>query len=132
MDGPRSARSAAPTTMKVPILSIPCFLTFWSLIEPNPWIEQAVHEIRQHVHRDVRDRDEEDAALDHRVVAKTDRLDEEPAHTGPGEDRFGNDRAGQHRPKLQAEDSDDRDEAVAKRMADDRTKRRNAPRAGSE
>ena len=52
---------------------------------------------------DVRHGDEQDAALHRRIVARADRLNQQTADAGPGEDRFGDDGAGQHRAELQAE-----------------------------
>ena len=42
---------------------------------------------------------------------------EQPADAGPREDRFGDDRAGQHGAELEADERDDRDQAIAECVA---------------
>ena len=54
-----------------------------------------------------------DAALQHRIVAPADRLDQPFADARPGEDRLGQDRAGEQHADLQADHGDDRDQRVA-------------------
>ena len=55
-----------------------------------------------------------------RIVAAADRLDQPLADAGPGEDRLGQDRAGEQHADLQADHRDDRDQRVAQRVdADD-------------
>src|SRR5437899_3145905 len=46
--------------------------------EADPGIEETVGQVGEQVHRDVGDRDEEDAALHERIVACVDRLDQQP------------------------------------------------------
>ena len=48
----------------------------------DPRIEHAVEQIDERLTRDVGDRDEQDAALHHRVVAEADRLDQQAADPG--------------------------------------------------
>ena len=84
--------------------------------------------VDQQVHRHVGDRDQQDAALHQRVVAEADRLNQQPADARPREDRLGDDRAGQHGAELQAEDRDDRDQAVAERVPEHGARARHAAR----
>ena len=79
--------------------------------------------------RDVGDGDEQDAALHRRIVARADRLHQQPSDARPREDRFGDHRAGQHRPELQPEHRDDRNEAVAERVTRAPRAVRDTPRA---
>ena len=102
------------------------------IIEADPRIEQPVGQIGEQVHQHVGDGDEQDAALHQRVVAEADRLDQQPADAGPREDRLGDDRAGQHRAELQADDRDDRNQAVAERVAHDGAQPRQPARARGE
>ena len=64
------------------------------------------------------------------IVAKADRLDEETADPGPREDRFGDDRAGQHGAELEADECHDRNQAVSEGVPQDRPRTRGASRAG--
>ena len=65
---------------------------------------------------DVGHRDQQDAPLHERIVAESDRLNQQSADARPGEDRLGDDGAGQHRAELQADERDDRNQAVAERV----------------
>src|SRR5215213_11756908 len=61
MSGPKSAATTARITIAPPTLLI-----------ADPRIDHAVHEVREQVHANVGDGDEEDAALDERIVAEPD------------------------------------------------------------
>ena len=74
--------------------------------------------------------DQQDAALESGIVAPADRLDQPFADTRPGEDRLGEDGAGQQRADLQADHGDDGDERVAQRMDADDAEGREALGAG--
>src|SRR5262245_2631118 len=63
--GPISAASTAIETMAAPTLLI-----------ANPRIDDAVHEVGDQIDANVGNRDEQDAPLHERVVAKADRLNE--------------------------------------------------------
>ena len=56
--------------------------------------------------------DQQQAALDDRVVALEDRIDHPFADARPGKDRLGEDGAGQQHADLQADGGDDRDQAL--------------------
>src|SRR6266542_3744090 len=60
----------------------------------NAWVHDAVEQIDDEIHADHDGGDQEDAALDHRIVARLHAVNEPVAHAGPGENRFGQDRAG--------------------------------------
>ena len=76
-------------------------------------IEPAINNIRQRVGDDVGDADHQHAALHEEVVAFVDAVvDEEQAEAGPVENLFGDDGPGEQHAELQAEDGDDRDQAV--------------------
>src|SRR6185503_17758146 len=90
-NGPTMAAATPTSTMTAPMRSMRS-----DLLVPDARIEQTVGDIREEIHRDVGDGDQQNAALDQRVIAERDRLNEEPADARPREDRFGNDRAGEH------------------------------------
>ncbi len=79
------------------------------LIEADAWIEQAVGDVGQQVHRHVGDGNQQDASLDERVVAKRDRLNEQSPDARPRKDGFRDHRPGEDGAKLQPEDGDDRE-----------------------
>src|SRR5262245_14218653 len=77
------------------------------------------------VDHDVRRPEDERAALDERIVARTDRLDDEASESRPSEDRLGHHGAGEQRAQLEAGDGDYGTEGGAERMdADDPPGRR--------
>src|SRR5436309_338965 len=84
--GPASAATIAARTMAAPTLLI-----------PNARIDETVHEVGEEIHGDVRHRDQKDAALHERIVAETDRLDQQAADARPREDGLGDHGARQHR-----------------------------------
>src|SRR4051794_13320796 len=61
----------------------------------DPRIDEAIGEIDEQVDHDDDARDQHDAALEGRIIAPVDRFDEPFADARPGEDRFGEDGAGQ-------------------------------------
>src|SRR5690349_21083100 len=103
-DGPARAAAIARIMMNVPTRIIS--------LQPYSRIEKPVGDIGQQIHRHIRDRDEQDAPLNERVIAKVDRLNQQPSDSRPGKDRFGDDGPGEHGPELQPDDGDDRNEAV--------------------
>ena len=66
-------------------------------------------EIDEHVRR----RDDQDDALDHRVIPPQDRLDDQPADARQGEDRLRDHRAGGQADEGEADDRDDGDQGIA-------------------
>src|SRR3990170_4947325 len=90
----------------------------FSLI-PDPRIETGAQEVRRKVHRHGGQGDDEDAPLDQRVVPRVDRLDQQAADPGPGEDRLRDDASSQHRAERQPQRRDDGDEGVAQRVEGD-------------
>src|SRR6266542_7158717 len=68
----------------------------------HAWIEVHVGEVGDRVHDDEPAGRQEDRRLHDRVVPRLDRLDHEPAHPGPREDRLGDHSAAEKRPELQA------------------------------
>src|SRR4030095_13785602 len=73
-------------------------------------VKPRVGQIHDQVQRDQRRGDEHHVGLHDRIVAIEDRLDSKPPHPRQGEDRLHDDRAGEQRPELAADDRDDGDE----------------------
>ena len=83
-------------------------------------VEQRVDDVDEQVDDDVARRRDEHDALDQRVVALVHGLDRQPAEAGDAEDRLRDDRTGDERAELEADQRRDRDQAVAERVpADD-------------
>src|SRR5205085_10729112 len=59
-------------------------------------IEHAVEDINNEIYGDKDHRDEKSHALDHRIVARENRLNRLIAYAGHGEDVLDDERAGQH------------------------------------
>src|SRR2546425_7272390 len=89
--GPSSAATMAIETMATPTLLI-----------ANPGIDEPVQQIGDEIHADIRHRDEQDASLHERIVAKANRLNEQPSDSRPRENRLGDDGAREHRAELQS------------------------------
>src|ERR1051326_8157073 len=71
-------------------------------------VEPPIDDVGQRVREDVRDADDEHAALHESVVAPVDSfLDEKEADAGPVENLFGDDRAREQHAELQAERSEE-------------------------
>src|SRR4051812_10554285 len=68
----------------------------------DPGIDQAVKKIDDEVHQDDNTRNQHDAALESRIVAPSDRLDEPFADARPREDGLGQNRARKQRADGQA------------------------------
>src|SRR5882762_4692268 len=64
--GPKSAATIATSTIAAPILLI-----------PDTRVDEPVQKVGHEIHPDVGDRDEQDAPLDERIVAKAERLDQQ-------------------------------------------------------
>src|SRR5579862_8069968 len=80
MNGPTTAATAAIATMTVPTVR-----SGDRLLIPDPGIEESVRDVHDDVHRNVRDRDQQDASLYRGIVARADRLDEQTANARPRE-----------------------------------------------
>ncbi len=93
---------------------------------PNPRVDQAVGQVHQQVDENDDRRDQHHPALQCRVVAPADRLDQPFADTRPREDGLGEHRAGHQRADLQPDDGDHRDQRVAQCMQADDAPRRQA------
>ena len=76
-------------------------------LEPDTRVAALVNEIRDQVQPYVGQGDGQYASLDQRIIPRGDGLDGQPPDTRPCEDRFGDDRAGQHGAGLKAGNSDD-------------------------
>ena len=55
---------------------------------PGAWVEGEVHEVRDEVRREDRQRDDEEDALNERIVLVLDRVQAEVTHAGVVEDQF--------------------------------------------
>jgi hypothetical protein len=87
--------------------------------EPEARVEDDIERVDGQVHEGDEQRDGQDHALEHRVVAVDDRVHRELADAGPGEDLLGDDRAPEQDAELHPEHSHGRDQRVAQRVADD-------------
>src|SRR6266545_6523681 len=83
---------------------------------PDARIDQRVGEVDDQVYEQEGNRDQQDAALDHRIVAGEDRVHHEPSDAWQGEHRLDEDRASQQRAELQADHGDYRIQRVAERV----------------
>src|SRR5262245_51422598 len=86
----------------------------------DPRVDDAVEHVDQEIEEDDDTGDQQDAALEGRIVAPADRFDEPVADARPGEDRLGEHGAGHEGGDLEPDRGDDRDKGVAQSMdADD-------------
>src|SRR5262245_41024328 len=79
---------------------------------PDPRVDERVRDVDEEVHEHEDDGDEEDAALEHRIVAGLDGTCEPAPHSWDRKHRLGEDRAREQQPGLQADDRDDRQHRV--------------------
>ncbi len=84
---------------------------------PDPRVDDRVRDVDEQVDEHEHDRDEEDAALEHRVVAVEDRVLQPRPDARPGEDRLGEHRAESSRPVWRPMIVDDRQQRVAQHVA---------------
>src|SRR5262245_31378520 len=85
----------------------------------DPWIDAAVQQIDAEIDEDHDRGDQHDTALQCRIVAPPNCLDQPLADSRPGEDRFSQYGTGQQRADLQAYDGYHRDHGVAQRVQPD-------------
>ncbi len=83
---------------------------------PDARVDDAVGHVDQQVDQHHDGAEQQHAALQHRIVAPADGLDQPFADAGPGEDGLGEDGAGEQHADLQADHRDDRDQRIAQRM----------------
>ena len=95
-------------------------------------VEQGVGEVDDEVDDDDQHGADEDDAEQQRRVAAGDRLLRQPAEARDGEDALDDDAAAEHRGRLQAEHGDERQQRVARDVAEDDAPARDAPGAGGE
>src|SRR4051794_21645797 len=88
-------------------------------VEPHPWIEHGVDDVRDQVDQHHQDREHQRDALDDGEVALQDRVDHQAADPGQGEHLLDHQRAADEVGDVQAEHGDHGDDAVAHRVADD-------------
>ena len=93
---------------------------------PNARVDHAVEHVDDQVDRDDDRRDQQDAALHDRIVARLHAVNQPVADAGPGKDRLGQDRARQQQADLQPDDRDHRNQRVAQRVHDDHAPARQA------
>src|SRR3954465_8423768 len=87
---------------------------------PDARVEVRVCDVDEQVDDHVPDGRDEDHALDQRIVALLHRLDRQAPEAGDHEDLLGDHRARDQRAELESHHRDDRQQAVAHRVADDR------------
>src|SRR6202035_5871160 len=86
----------------------------------NPGIDEAIDEIDDQIDQDDDSGDEEHAALQRRIIAPADRIDEPMAYPWPGEDCLGQHRSGHQSGNREADHRHHRQERVAQGVnADD-------------
>src|SRR5882762_1011237 len=78
----------------------------------DPGVEEGVERVDDQVDQDHHAHDEQVHALDHRIVALVDRVEEKAAHPGQPEDALEDHGAAQDLGDLDAEYGDDRDQGV--------------------
>src|SRR5580765_7480881 len=81
-------------------------------------IQERVGQVDQKIDQHVRAGGDKHDALYQRIVAREHRFDDEAAEPGYDEDLLGDDRPAHERARLQAENRDDRDQAVADRVTE--------------
>src|ERR1017187_4998431 len=81
-------------------------------------VGQGIGDVGQQVDGDVGEADGKDASLHQGIIAVGDGGKGEAADAGPGEDRLGDDGAGEQAAELQAKDGEHRNEGVGKRVAE--------------
>ena len=91
---------------------------------PDARVDQAVSQIDQQIDRHHDRADQQRAALQHRIIAAVDALDQPFADARPGENRFGQDRAGEQHADLQADHGHHRDQRIAQAMDGDHAETR--------
>src|SRR5207249_5116014 len=84
---------------------------------PNAWIEDDVEDIHDEVDQDVDAGDDEQHALDHRVVAPHDGIDGEAAQPGQREDALGYHGAADEEREADREDGHERQRGARDRVA---------------
>src|SRR3989338_3002108 len=82
----------------------------------HPRIHQAIENVGQEVHHEIRRGDDQDAPLSQRIVPGLDRLDGKTPDPRPGEDGLRNDRARQQGAELESQNGNDRQKRIAQRM----------------
>src|SRR5262245_6144041 len=70
-------------------------------------VEEDIEDVDEEVQQHVDARDDQDDALDHRIVAPHDGIDGEAADAGKGEDALGHDRAADEEGEAHADDGHD-------------------------
>src|SRR5713226_7608057 len=98
-------------------------MSLWTMamtvaLVPDAWVEQRIAQIDQEVDQHIGGRENQDDALDDRVVAAQDRIDRQPPETGDREHRLGHDDPRYQQRDADADDRHDRHRGVLKRMAD--------------
>src|SRR2546428_6965016 len=83
----------------------------------DAWVDGGVEDVGEQIDPHHDDRDEEADALDDRVVARLDRLVDPETDTRPGEDRLGEDLAGQQATNLKPDDRQHRDQRLPEHVA---------------
>src|SRR5690348_5975301 len=84
---------------------------------PDSGIDPAIEEIDGEIADDEAERDQQDHALDERVVACKHGVDDETPHARQREHVFGDHRTADERAELQADDRHDRDERVLQHVS---------------
>src|SRR5215470_10953376 len=84
--------------------------------ESNPRIERRVENVHDQVDQHEHEHDHQEVRDDDRTVEQIDRIDQQLAHPGPGEDGLGDDRERDHRSEFEPDDGHDRDQNVAQHV----------------
>src|SRR5216117_1743101 len=92
--------------------------TIARLAASEPRIEDRIEKVHGEVQDHEGGGEEQNHALDHRVVALEDRVEQQPPDAGQGEDVFDHDDAAHDVAELDAGDRDDGDQRVAERVVE--------------
>src|SRR5919201_3194510 len=86
---------------------------------PDSGIDPAIQQVDEQIAHDEAERDQQDHALDERIVAREDRVDDEPSHARQREDVFRDDGTADQRAELKPEHGHDGDQRILQHMTAD-------------
>src|SRR3546814_18886571 len=82
------------------------------VLQPDAGIEHRVEDVDHQIDDDEHEYDDHQIGHDHRPIEDIDRIDDQLAHAGPGEDGLRHHGEGDHAAELQPEHGDHRDQDV--------------------
>src|SRR2546423_14464294 len=87
------------------------------LVGAESWVGPGIKEVGEQASKSDHDAADDHATYNERVIARADGVDDGVAHSGPGEDPFDEERAGQKRRERETDQRDGRQQSAAQRMA---------------